>query len=94
MVSFPSALFSSLTYVLRVLKNFLYFSYFILDVPIVRLKTLNRDKQVSDLLNMFGLPSIDYTKGYQSKPRPELTGGSAIIEDRKLKAIKRTTPMD
>jgi hypothetical protein len=44
-------------------------------VPIVRLKT--KEQQVKELFDMFKLPTVDYTKGYQSKPRPELTGGSA-----------------
>ena len=43
---------------------------------IVRLKT--RNQKVNELLDMFKLPSVDYTKGYQSKPRVELTGGSAM----------------
>ena len=45
------------------------------SVGIVRLKT--RDQKVNELLNMFKLPCVDYSKGYQAKPRPELTGGSA-----------------
>lgn len=45
-------------------------------MPIVRLKT-ERDKKVKELLKTFGLPRIDYPKGYQAKPRDELTGGSA-----------------
>jgi ABC-type proline/glycine betaine transport system ATPase subunit len=51
----------------------------ILGVPIVRLKT--KQQKVNELLNMFKLPSVDYTKGYQAKPRPELTGGSASGKD-------------
>jgi hypothetical protein len=41
-------------------------------VPIVRLKT----KEQQELFDMFKLPTVDYTKGYQPKPRPELVGGS------------------
>jgi hypothetical protein len=44
-------------------------------VPIVRLKT--KEQKVKELFDMFRLPTVDYTKGYQPKPRPELTGGSA-----------------
>lgn len=39
---------------------------------------------------MFGFSHIDYPKGYQAKPRPELTGGSAVmnpIEALRLKAV-------
>ncbi len=55
---------------------------------VIRLKTQERDKKVSDLLNIFGLPSIDYTKGYQSKPRAELTGASAAsVGDPQLNAV-------
>ena len=45
----------------------------------IRLKGYNRDQKVKELFDMFRLPCVDYTKGYQSqpKPRPELTGGSA-----------------
>ncbi|MDQ5868664.1 MAG: hypothetical protein M3530_02930 [Thermoproteota archaeon] len=46
-------------------------------MTIVRLKTLERDHKVKELLNMFMLPCVDHTN-YQPKPRPELTGGSAI----------------
>ncbi len=42
---------------------------------------------VKGLMQMFGLPSVDYTKGYQAKPRPELIGASATVEDPKLKAV-------
>lgn len=34
---------------------------------------------------MFKLPNADYSKGYQPKIRPELTGGSSPV-DAKLKA--------
>ena len=44
-------------------------------MPIVRLKT--KEQQVKELFDMFRLPTVDYTKGYQAKPRSELTGGSA-----------------
>ena len=47
-------------------------------MPIVRLKTLENNRRINELLR-FTLPSVDYTKGYQPKPRPELTGGSAMI---------------
>ena len=46
-------------------------------MPIVRLKT--KEQQVKELFDMFRLPSVDYTKGYQSKPRAELTGGSSSL---------------
>jgi len=58
-------------------------------MPIVRLKTL-RDRKVNELLNMFKLPSVDYSKGYHAKPRTELTGGSAMnssTEEYRLKAV-------
>jgi hypothetical protein len=45
-------------------------------MTIVRFKT-DRDRKVNELLKSFGLPRIEYTKGYQAKPRDELTGGSA-----------------
>jgi hypothetical protein len=53
----------------------------------ITLKT--KDQKVSELLNMFKLPSVDYTKGYQTKPRAELTGGSAMncIETTRLNAV-------
>jgi hypothetical protein len=45
-------------------------------------------QRVNELLR-FTLPPVDYTKGYQPKPRPELTGGSAVnsIEASKIKAV-------
>ena len=57
---------------------------------IVRLKT-ERDSKMNELLR-FTLPSVDYTKGYQPKPRPELNGGSAAMtmnstEPVRLKAV-------
>jgi hypothetical protein len=59
-------------------------------MTIVRLKTEN-DRKVNELLKTFGLPHIDYPKGYQTKPRPELVGGSASamnsIEVLGLKAV-------
>ena len=51
----------------------------ILGVPIVRLKT--KEQKVKELFDMFKLPTVDYTKGYQPKPRPELTGGSASTKE-------------
>ena len=36
-----------------------------------------KDQKVNELLNMFKLPSVDYSKGYQAKPRSELVGASA-----------------
>jgi hypothetical protein len=55
-------------------------------MPIVRLKT--KEQKVKELFDMFKLPSVDYTKGYQPKPRPELTGGSASnTEVRGLHAV-------
>jgi hypothetical protein len=50
-----------------------------MGMTIVRLKTLERDHKVNDLLGMFNLSNVDYSKGYQSKPRPELVGGSALV---------------
>ena len=44
-------------------------------MAIVRLKT-ERDRKVNELLKSFGLPHIDYSQGYQTKPRPELVGAS------------------
>lgn len=46
-------------------------------MAIVRLKTLDRDRKVNELLKSFGLPHVDYPTGYQAKPNPQLTGGSA-----------------
>ena len=52
----------------------------------VILKT--RDQKVSELLNVFKLPSVDYTKGYQAKTRAKLVGGSAVcIEATRLNAV-------
>jgi len=58
-------------------------------MAIVRLKTFERDKKVNELLNMFKLPCVDYSKGYQAKPRTELTGGSAVnsTEANRLNAV-------
>ncbi len=42
---------------------------------------------VKGLMQMFGLTSVDYSKGYQAKPRPELIGASAAVDDPKLKAV-------
>ena len=47
----------------------------------------NSTQAVKGLMQMFGLASVDYTKGYQAKPRPELIGASATVEDPKLKAV-------
>lgn len=47
-------------------------------MAIVRLKTLDRDQAMNEVLKSFGLPSIEYPKGYQAKPTSELTGGSAM----------------
>jgi hypothetical protein len=54
----------------------------------ITLKT--KGQKVNELLDMFKLPSVDYTNGYQPKPRPELTGGSAVnsVEAYKIKAVK------
>ena len=60
-------------------------------MAIVRLKPLERNRAVSELLKTFGMQNIDYPKGYQTKPRPELTGGSAAAvnptEALRLKAV-------
>jgi hypothetical protein len=48
-------------------------------------------QRVNELLR-FTLPSIDYTKGYQPKPRPGLVGGSAAmnsVEAYKINAVRR-----
>jgi hypothetical protein len=45
-------------------------------MAIVRLKT-ERDRKVNEPLKSFGLSHIDYSQGYQTKPRPELVGASA-----------------
>jgi hypothetical protein len=58
-------------------------------VGIVRLKNLENNRRINELLR-FTLPSVDYTKGYQPKPRPELVGGSATmdsVEAYKIKAV-------
>ena len=55
-------------------------------MKIGRLKT-ERDNKVKELFEMFKLPTVDYTKGYQAKPRPELTGGSAMNTSPGLHAI-------
>jgi hypothetical protein len=63
--------------------------HYIIDMVIVRLKT-ERDKKVQKLLNMFKLPSVNNLQGYQTKPNPALTGGSATmatVMDLKLKAV-------
>jgi hypothetical protein len=59
-------------------------------VIIVRLKTLENNRRINELLR-FTLPSVDYMKGYQSQPRPELTGGSSSVsgtEAASLHAVK------
>ncbi len=54
-----------------------------------RLILKTKDQKVNEFLNMFKLPCIDYSKGYQAKPRSELTGGSAIntVEATRLNAV-------
>jgi hypothetical protein len=47
----------------------------ILGVPIVRLKT--KEQKVKELFDMFKLPTVDYSNGYQAKPRAKLVGASA-----------------
>ena len=50
---------------------------------------MKNNRRINELLR-FTLPSVDYTKGYQAKPRPELTGGSAPVspeEAYRLKAV-------
>ncbi len=37
----------------------------------------NSTQAVKGLMQMFGLASVDYSNGYQSKPRPEPVGASA-----------------
>lgn len=64
--------------------------YYILVMAIVRLKTLDRDRKVNEVLSWFKLPHVDYSNGYQAKPNPELTGGSAAMnpsEALRLKAV-------
>ena len=46
-------------------------------MAIVRLKDY-RDQKVNELLNIFKLACVDYSKGYQVKPGPEPVGGSAV----------------
>ena len=58
---------------------------------IVRLKNLENNRRINELLR-FTLPSVDYTKGYQTKPGPELVGGSAAmnsVEAYKINAVRR-----
>ena len=61
-------------------------------MAIIRLKT-ERDRKVNELLKTFGLPRIEYPKGYQTKPRDELVGASVSAsamnptEVLKLKAV-------
>jgi hypothetical protein len=55
----------------------------------ITLKT--KEQKINELLR-FTLPSVDYTKGYQPKPRLELTGGSAAmdsVEAYKINAVRR-----
>ena len=56
-------------------------------MAIVRLKA-ERDRKINELLKTFGLPRIDYPKGYQAKPRPELTGGSAATSPTEALGLK------
>ena len=63
-------------------------------MPIVRLKT--RDEKVSELLNIFKLPYVDYPRAYQVKPRPEyaVVGASAVnninnVEATRLHAVNQ-----
>jgi hypothetical protein len=53
----------------------------------ITLKTQNQ--KVNELFNMFNLPNVDYTKGYQAKPRAEPVGASAVncIEATRLNAV-------
>lgn len=62
-------------------------------MTIVRLKTAERDRKVNEVLNWFNLPSVDYSKGYQAKPRDELTGGSSPVPDARLKAVNELLRM-
>ena len=58
-------------------------------MPIVRLKILENNRRINELLR-FTLPSVDYSKGYQAKPRPELVGASAAMnpaEEMGLRAV-------
>ena len=52
----------------------------ILDVGIVRLKTYNRNQKVKELFDMFKLPIVDYTNGYQVAPttKPTLVGAATL----------------
>jgi hypothetical protein len=47
-------------------------------VVIVRLKT--KEQKVKELFDMFKLPIVDYTNGYQAQPKPrsELVGAAAL----------------
>jgi hypothetical protein len=57
---------------------------------VVRLKTFYPDQKVNELFEMFKLPCVDYSKGYQPDPRPELTGASTTMtgqEAYRLKAV-------
>jgi hypothetical protein len=58
-------------------------------MAIVRLKT--REQKVNELLNMFKLPCVDYSKGYHAKPGTELMGGTAMnpTEAMWLKAVNQ-----
>jgi hypothetical protein len=49
-------------------------------VGIVRLKTYNRNQKVKELFDMFKLPIVDYTNGYQVAPttKPTLVGAATL----------------
>ena len=53
---------------------------------IVRLKTLENNSKINELLSRFTLPPVS-TKSYEPKPRPELTGGSAINSNEAYKIM-------
>jgi hypothetical protein len=56
-------------------------------MPKIILKT--KAQRVNELLSRFTLPSVS-TKGYETKPRPELTGGSAVnsVEAYDINAVR------
>ena len=60
-------------------------------MPIVKLKS--KDQKVNELLSWFKLPSVDYSKGYNVKPRPEsdVVGGSAVnsVEASRLHTVNQ-----
>ena len=58
-------------------------------MTIVNLKHY-RDQKANELLKMFKLPCVDYSKGYQVRPSYEAIGGSASTSSSTLNSVEAT----